>query len=386
MNIYIGRGNQYQGLFLSEKAPPSYLRVQDRMLDFIRKFLVGARLGKCEVDENLQAFLFHFKTEHTDNSFLFGYKDRQLFFIKQTKDEIFTSWNGETHKGSEIIKLIDEFGTDIGVASGRESTIEDYLQEEARKNGGKPLQKKKEKFIARKISNIEKDFEEVKKWSLIESDLLEEKINLDVEEINLHGQKFKFHGINSSWQKRDLIFKKIKKLKKAEEILAQRLEETKAEFEKVKGGDFELELTKEKVIQPLWASGAKAARSTNTEFNFKEFKLRNINGVIALDAGSNDYIRSQAHKEHYWFHIENYPGSHCILKTDDFSQFKMEDLEAIASMLRDFSKLNITEIPVLYSQIKNIKGMKGVKGEVIIKKPKHLRCLYKNWKEIITVL
>lgn len=347
---------------------------------------MGARLGKCEVDEKLQVFLFHFKTEHSDNTFLFGYKDRQLFFIKQTKEEVFTSWNGETTKGTDLVKLIDEFAADKGVATGRDFTVEEYLQEEAKKNGGKPLQKKKEKFIARKISNIEKDYSEVKKWSLLEKDLLEEKIDLEVDELNLHGQKIKFHGVHSPWQKRDLIFKKIKKLKKAEEILSQRLEETKTEFEKVKSGDFEIEVTKEKVIQPLWTTGNRISKSIHSEFHFKEFKLRNLTGVIALDAASNDYIRSQAHKEHYWFHIENYPGSHCILKTDDFSQFKMEDLEAIASLLRDYSKLSITEIPVLYSQIKNIKGMKGVKGEVIVKKPKHLRCLYKNWKEIITVL
>lgn len=386
VNVYIGRGNQYQGVYLSEKAPSSYLRVQDRLLDYIRKYLVGSRLGKCEVDEKHQAFLFHYKTEHSDNSFLFGYKERQLFFIRQSKEEIFTSWNAEVSEGKSLVSVLDDFHPDKAVASGREFQIQDYLDEEAKKNGGKPLQKKKEKFLVRKLQNIEKDFEEVKKWSLLETDLLEEKIDLSLEELNLHGQRIKFHGIESPWQKRDLIFKKIKKLKKAEEILAQRLEETKAELEKVKSGEFELEVTKEKVIQPLWSTGMKASKASHGEFNVKEFRLRDMSGVIALDAASNDHIRTQAHKEHYWFHIENYPGSHLIMKTDDFAKFKMEDLEAIASMLRDFSKLTITEIPVLYSQLKNIKGMKGVKGEVIVKKPKHLRCLYREWKEIITVL
>ena len=31
--LYIGRGNQYQGIFVSTELPPSYLRVQDRLLD-----------------------------------------------------------------------------------------------------------------------------------------------------------------------------------------------------------------------------------------------------------------------------------------------------------------------------------------------------------------
>lgn len=356
-------------------------------MDYSRKYLVGSRLGKCEVDEKYQVLLFHFKSDHSDNSILFGYKERQLFFIRQCVEEIMTSWNGETHKGGNLIKILDSFHPDRGVSSGRDYTVADYLDEEEKKNGGKPLQKKREKFLVRKLSNIEKDFSEVKKWSMIESELLGEEIDFGVDEINLHGQKIKFHGISSPWQKRDLVFKKIKKLKKAEEILAQRLEETRAEFDKVKNGEFELELTKEKVIQPLWMTvGNKASRIIHNEFNVKEFRLNNFSGVIALDAASNDFIRTQAHKEHYWFHIENYPGSHCIIKTDDFAKFSLQDLEAIASLLRDFSKLNITEIPVLYSQLKNIKGMKGVKGEVIVKKPKHLRCLYRDWKEIITVL
>jgi uncharacterized protein YcbK (DUF882 family) len=74
------------------------------------------------------------------------------------------------------------------------------------------------------------------------------------------------------------------------------------------------------------------------------------------------------------------------VKTDDFSKLSLDDLAAIASLLRDYSRLEIREIPVLYSQLKNVKGMKGVKGEVIIKKPKHLRCLYIDWKEIISIL
>ncbi len=387
--LYIGRGNQYQGVFIADKLPPPYLRVQDRLLDYLRKFLVGARLGKMEVDEKSMVCLFHFKNDHADNSFLFGYKDRQLFFAKQSKDEVYLSWNGETVASSDLLSLVDPFGPDKVMAnlSLKVSTIEDYLKEEEKKISGKPIQRKKEKFLSRKIQNITHDLEEVKNWNLLEDDLKEDRIDLDVDELKVHGQKIKLYGLNSLWLKRDLVFKKIKKLKKAEEILSNRLEESQIEFENVKKGDFDFEVTKEKVIQPLWITHAKtASKSQTSEFNIKNFKLKNLTGVIALDAASNDNIRTQCSKDHYWFHIENYTGSHCIVKTDDFSKLSQEDLSAIASMLRDFSKLEITEIPLLYSQLKNIKGISGAKGKVIIKKPKHLRCLYINWKEIISIL
>jgi predicted ribosome quality control (RQC) complex YloA/Tae2 family protein len=109
-------------------------------------------------------------------------------------------------------------------------------------------------------------------------------------------------------------------------------------------------------------------------------------GVVGLDAESNDLIRAQSPKDHFWFHIENYSGSHCIIKTDDFSKLTFKDLEAIGAMLRDFSKLDILEIPLLYTQVKNIKGIKGAQGKVIVNKAKHLTLKYVSWIEIITII
>jgi hypothetical protein len=386
--LYLGRGNQYQGVFLGDKFPPSYLRVQDRLLDYLRKFLVGARLGKMEIDDKNYVIRLIFKNEHADNSFTFGYKDRQLFFAKQSKEEIYTSWNGVTAFGNKLISLIDLFNPDKGILqkSVQDWTVGAYLKEEENKIKGQPIQKKKEKFLIKKIGNIESDLEGVKSWQLLQDDLKEGRVDLEVDELKLHGQKIKLQGLESPWLKRDLIFKKIKKLKKAEGILSNRLEESKVEFENVKKGDFEFEVTKEKVIQPLWISHLKSSSIAKSEYQIKNFRILGLSGVVGLDALSNDFIRSEASKEHYWFHVENYTGCHCILKTDDFSLLTLEALSAIASMMRDFSKLKILEIPILYTQVKNVKGLKGVKGQVLVKKAKHLRCLYSDWKEIITIL
>ena len=388
--LYIGRGNQYEGIFISNKFPPSYLRIQDRLLDYVRKYLVGARLGKMEVDDKHFLILFHFKNEHTDNSFSFGYKDRQLYFIKECKDEVYTSWNGQTTLGKPIATLVDGFMGEKSLPDQSKTTswkLENYFEDEFKKISGKPVQKKKEKFLSKKLTNITNDLEDVKKWHMIEEDMLsEESVELDDHQSVLHGHKIKFASHLNQWQKRDLVFGKIKKLKKAEVILKSRLEETDLELSKVKVGEFEFEVTKEKAIAPLWQTGSSSnkAKSSN-EYNVKDFKLKNISGSIALDAESNDWLRSQGAKDHYWFHIENYPGSHCLLKTDDISQITGEDLSAIASMIRDYSKLEIGAIPVIYSQLKNVKGLKGSQGKVLIKKPRYLRCNYIAWTEIITV-
>lgn len=341
-----------------------------------------------EVDENHFLALFHFKNEHTDNSFAFGYKNRQLFFIKQSQEEIYTSWNGETSTGKNVSKLIDQF---LGENSLPENSkpanwsLDNYFQDEHKKVSGKPLQRKKEKFLEKKINNISNDLEDVKKWQLIEDELLSEESEFNGEQTVFHGHKVKFSNQLNVWQKRDVVFGKIKKLKKAEVILKSRLIETDDELSKVKVGEFEFEVTKEKAIAPLWQTTKIQKTKDESEHNIKNFRIKNLSGTIALDAESNDWLRSNGSKDHYWFHIENYPGAHCLIKTDDLTNFSADDYSAIASLLRDHSQLTITEIPVIYSQLKNVKGLKGAQGKVLIKKPKYLRCIYVPWKEIITV-
>lgn len=388
--LYIGRGNQYEGIFIANKFPPPYLRVQDRLLDYVRKYLVGTRLGKMEVDDKYSLVLFHFKNEQTDNSFSFGYKDRQLYFIKQSKEEIYTSWNGATTSGQSITALVDQLMGDKSIIEGGRVSnwsLETYFSEEEKKASGKPVQKKKEKFLEKKLHNISSDLAGVEKWHLIENDLLsEEGLELSDHQSILHGHKIKFTAHQNQWQKRDVVFNKLKKLKKAEEILKTRLKETDEELFKVKQGDFEFEITKEKVIAPLWLSLGTQKSRQESHYHVKYFKLKSLSGVVSLDAESNDWLRSQGAKEHYWFHIENHPGAHCLIKTEDISQLTGEDLSAIASMLRDYSKLEISEIPVIYTQLKNVKGLKGAQGKVIVKKPKYLRCNYIEWTEIITTV
>lgn len=367
--------------------PPSYLRTKDKLLDYCRKYLVGARLGKLEIDPNHHLFHFDYKREHSDFGFSFGYKDHQLFFVNREKDQIYSSWDNEISNEKLQDKIKNFLGASTLKNENRNSlpTIESYLEAEEKKMKGKPFQKKKEKFLDRKLKNISADLELVKKWNQMESDLTKDKINLEGHEIKFHGHKFKFTGELTFWQKKDLIFQKIKKLKKAQTILEQRFSETEQEASQVKAGEFEFETTKEKVIEPLWISRAASKKNVNSEYAVKNFKLKKMTGVIALDARSNDWIRSQAAKDHWWFHIDQYQGSHLILKTDDIGELTQSDLSAIASILRDFSKLTLDSIPMVYSQVKNIKGMKGAQGKVIINKPKYLQCNHTDWTAIITL-
>ena len=141
----------------------------------------------------------------------------------------------------------------------------------------------------------------------------------------------------------------------------------------------------ESAIQPCWPGTKKSDQSSSIEKNSKNFTIRDCIGVVGLDSSGNDYIRNGTDKNFYWFHLDNFTGAHCILKIEDISKISMIELKALASMLRDLSHLEILEIPMIFTQLKNVKGVKGQAGKVIVKKAKHLRFEYTNWKEIISI-
>ena len=146
--MYIGRGNQYIGVFVEDKAPPAFLRIQDKFLDFVRRHLVGAKIGKLQlvVEKNIEYIKFDFKTDVFDNSFCFGYNNRELFFTLREKELTFCSWNNQILKDSKI-----EFPDSDVRKHYFENTIEQYLKNETQKSNGVIVIKKRTKFLQKKI-------------------------------------------------------------------------------------------------------------------------------------------------------------------------------------------------------------------------------------------
>jgi hypothetical protein len=366
--VYIGRGSQYQGIYLAEKMPPSHLRIQDRFLDYIRKHLVGSRISRFTPHSDEMQFLFEFKKEGNAKKIYLGWSDRHLYF---------------DHK--EFDKKIRFLAPKELESNRKPWAIEEYLEKKNLDHEKKIVQKKREKFLLKKMENIKNDLERSLKWKDIEADLIGEKIDLDANEVVLYGEKIKLASARNPWQKKDLIFKKIKKLKKGNGLLSIRFEETKLELERAKAGKVEFEITKEPAIQVCWPSNENKKNVGESLKNIKSIKILNIEGIIGLDSSGNDQIRQGVDKEYYWFHLENLKGAHCVLKTNDINQLTVNEISALASLLRDLSHLDILEIPILFTQLKNVKGIKGERGKVLVKKAKHLRCNYIHWKEIITI-
>lgn len=382
--LYLGRGHQYVGIYVSNQVPPSYLRIKDRALDFVRSHIVGSKLFKIEFlnDENGEFYKIQFKTDTTNNYLKIGYHQREMFWILKERDLIFTSFNNQIQKeGTESF-----LNSDITKYLFTDS-IEGYLKNEEVKNTGIITVKKREKFLQKKLENIKKDFENSLQYKKLEEAINKNELDLNNSELNFLGMKFNFIGLRTEWDKKNLIFNRIKKLKRGVSLLEQRLKETEEEYQKTIKGEIEIPTTKEKAIQILWKSKDKNKNQAikNKSEDYLEFKFFNITAWLGLNASGNDEIRSLSSKDHYWFHLENYPGTHLILKTDDIAKLTPEMYELIASILRDYSKLSITVIPVMFTQVKNLKGIKGVKGEVSVNKAKYLTCPYRDWKAIIAI-
>ena len=256
------------------------------------------------------------------------------------------------------------------------------------------------KFLRKKIKNIEKDLAELKKWRYF-FDLVQSPDFTPPEEDRWtnNGVLFRFQG-REGFQKVDYIYQKIKRWKAAEVLQVRRLEACYQELKRVqhqKG-----HLGPQKIREPMWADRwekSKNAKAIHQGHSAKSLSSRAMVATLHPDcrryhgpqeqllwlgksAAANDWLRHQRSKEDWWVHLENYPSAHAF-----FSAQVTPDtpwLTLIASLLRDTAHLTITEIPIIYTKVKNLKAIKGQAGGVTFKKEKHLRLPYQNWSAQLT--
>ncbi len=372
--LYVGRGGKYCGLSLNDQALPSFLRIKERALDYFRKYFIGIKVGSLSLENNV--LRIKIRTEGKSFEWRMAYSDHKLLFAHNLNNlwvstgNLITDMNQEKNELDQLVEI----------------DIVKYLKDQAEKSGGIVFISKRKKFLDKKIANIESDLEKATKWREVKEQIDLGKINLNEKIFKCAAFEIKFKSENE-FQKIDLIYQKIKKLKKAEKVLSERLIETNQELQKLKSGKIELAITKEPPILIHWFDedkGKKKAVNSSDEKNIKKIKIDKIEGVIGLNAEGNDQIRKTMKKDFIWMHIEGYPGAHCILKIDSFDQLTPEKFAYLGSMLRDQSDLKLLEIQLVFCILKNVSGIKGKKGQVLIKKPRYLKVNYQNWKEIIS--
>ena len=402
VNLLIGRGQRYEGIEFSLKNIPSLLRQQDKFLDFIRKNLIGKKMGKIVVDPQKRRIRIPILSMGHLSYFDLMWLDRELYFSWQTNlDEgfaIFRSWSGESRANTlnSLDEIFKDFTHQIDPTDHASTEQFEYLGFDMKAylksclvgHANVQSPQKKKKFNQRKKENIQKDIKRFEKRIMIKDQLLNEQVVLDGQSFDLCGVKVKFKEEDSYYKKRDLVFTKIKSLDKAVEILQKRLFEL-SKVVSEKENEEEVGRIKLPVVQVVWDNSKKQkTKITASDFSIVTYELPSkIRVSVSLNAQSNDELRKNANKDHYWFHIDQIQGSHAIAKTDRFDQLSEVDLKLIGSLLAHHSKYPGSEADIIFATVKELRGVKGAAGKVTVKKPKYLRIqTIPEWEKMINLL
>lgn len=412
-HLVLGKGNHFEGIGLSDHQPSSPIRTRDRFLEYLRKNLSSSQLIGLNLDEKDRIITIkYFKSGHENYLSVF-YMARRTYMLHsyfKEKPVHFASWKKSKQipaAGKDFLKehyeIFDEVGRSrLDQETQREpkkfpvSVIweNDLKKRESHNELGSKIQKKKK----RKIDNIKKDLEQTEKWK----DLQEWVVSLSpgTDEDQLPDGKFKKLGIKFNlgyglgfFDKKDMVFSKIKRLKKGKAILEQRLEN---EIQSLKRGqEFDNSQSSSNTIIPNieieWGQGYQVSSSDNEKkteessenINFYQFQSFKIG--MGLSAQGNDILRSQySKKQHWWFHLDAASSAHVIAFTEDISE-ELMNFVANCFFEQNSGEGIKSEIDLIYTQVKNLKSVKGQAGKVLYKKEKRRRFYLEEVKKVLKI-
>ncbi len=388
-NLYFGRGGGFEGLWLHESPPPSVLRRKDNFLEYLRRHLTSCSFLDVNIDIHDRIVDFSYQKFGQKQSFLWFWKGRKLYFLHYYQDspdtpfKLMLSWRGKAFVPTLDVGSLFDYFDEIGrqhemnkdISSLEMPSMKILLEDELK------LSSLKEKtsgpsFLQRKMSNIQDDLRKAKQWEKLQS-ILDKGDPLDgIYELKVEDQKIKFEGDLNPFERRNLLFQKIKKLKRGEAILKERLEKVE---DQITGK----EVLPEKVstipmIKPIWGEEKPNQVVTSPKHQAQEYKVFSFEQFhigVGLNAQGNDQLRNKwSSKEDYWLHLDGQKSSHVIIKSPKQQSISSEILNLGASILAHYSQFYDDWIPIIYTQVKNLKGVSGAAGMVIYKKEKHLRC------------
>ncbi len=382
--IYLGRGKGFEGLWEGEKQIPSSLRKKDQMLEYMRKHLSGRAFLGLELDPIDRVLWIHYQSFGKKSSFGFFYHGRNLYFANLGPDPkgselgLFKSWEKGSHAPMKLRDVFDEVGKkaqNTMILSPRPKSISILLEQELKEGlSQKRRLSKKTKFLKRKKKNIQDDLEKAKLWRKLNTWLDEQDdLSLLNKKINVEGVKLNFKE-KTHFKRRDEVYDKIKKLKRGEGILLKRLEEASSGESLSK--EPELKSTLE-VIRPVWPNSTKESKKEkgvqNTELGFKVFKFDGFELGIGESAQGNDQLRKVwAKKDDVWLHLDQASGPHIVLKSESMV-LEQDVLQKVGELMRKYAQSDASELNLIYTQVKNLKGVKGKAGAVNFKKEKRIR-------------
>ena len=173
-------------------------------------------------------------------------------------------------------------------------------------------------------------------------------------------------------------YKKYSKLKNAHSLLLRQIPETKEEIDYLENvlisidnctEIIELSEIKEELIKEGYLKGKVKKRKKKNPIS-KPYHYISSDGFhiyVGKNNKQNDYLTLRfAHKEDLWFHVQNMPGSHVIIKGEG-KKISHTALEEAAILAAYYSKGKAsTNVAVDYTERKNVKKPKNAKTGMVI--------------------
>jgi predicted ribosome quality control (RQC) complex YloA/Tae2 family protein len=387
-HLYFGRGSGFEGVWLHDAPPPSELRRKDTFLEYLRRHLSSCSLIDLALDEHDRICQLTYQKYGTEQAFLWFWKGRKLYFAHYYQDtpespmKLLLSWRGKAFSpGEDLGNLYDVFD-DVGrnremkhdFQSPLIPSMSDLLDEELKAASFKKATSGPT-FLQRKKENIEDDLRKAKQWEKLQS-ILDRGETLEGHELRVGDHKIKFEGELNPYERRNLLFQKIKKLKRGESILQERLGHVQEEL--LGTSTKEVVQSEVPIIRPVWGEEKTTTlrppvRSESE--GYKVFRTGEFQIGVGLSAQGNDQLRNKwASKDDLWLHLDGQKSTHVIIKLSTGQIPGQDVLNLGASIVAHFSHFHDDWIPIIHTQVKNLKGVPGASGMVTYKKEKHLRC------------
>lgn len=391
--LYLGRGGEYQGFWLSKVSPPSTARIQDKFLSLARKHLITPwhSIKLDHFDRIILVKSFYFAKYQY---FLMFWNGNDSYFLQHYYNEQSNTWithkswnsndkieNEQELSDTSLFEFFNEVGRKnlpdklIPEPQGAEATlsyqIERYLSKlnNSQENNLNLPNKKHLK----KLSNIKKDLEKLSHFNSLKSFLDTNPMEIP-HELIFGELKIKFPKDMNVEQKRNFAFNKLKNWKKNYLFMQERL----ATEEVVPSAI--INIKQEKVLKPIWKSTEKKSKpislSLSVSFHQCEFfDLPNFHAKAALgkSAQANDQLRnSWSNKTDYWFHLTDMPSAHLYIRPLEKFVLSQELFNWVGSTLLAQGKSSMTSGNLLYCLAKDLKPIKGSAGTVRYKNEKRV--------------
>ncbi len=160
-------------------------------------------------------------------------------------------------------------------------------------------------------------------------------------------------------------FERYKKLKRAQEKLAARLEELRQELEYLENVETSLEHAASEaelaeIREELEAEGylprEPQQKQSAQALGPREFVVRGYRVLVGRSSKQNDELVRRAAREDYWLHARDRPGSHVIIKNPSQREIPSDVLYQAAQLAAYYSKgRDAQKVPVSYTRVKYLR-------------------------------